>query len=427
MPLLHNIRRFCNLLLCFALIFIIIDVFGKAVNKMKQANKLKSPPGVSDIYGRDCVLKARTSEKIRKVFELGGYSEIQTPAFEYLEVFGDDMSISSDETIKFIDQSGGVLALRPDMTTSISRAVASHLSNEPLPLRLWYMGNVYRGGESYRSAKRREFTQAGVELIGANTPEADAEIIALTIRALLACSLSDFQIELAHSDFLQGVIDDCRLSSEDEDTLRSLLDKKFAIGIEEFCDSRGIFGQRREILTEAPSLFGEYDEIISRYKGLCLNPASQKALSELEEVCSIVASYGLEKYITVDLGQIRSFRYYTGVIFRGLTTSSAFPICGGGRYDTLGRRFNLDCPATGVAIWVDRLADALLRSNLAGDISPAPDAIVFYDKENRAEAYFKAEALRAEGKRTVLDVCSPSKDEALKSAEARGIKEVYFV
>jgi ATP phosphoribosyltransferase regulatory subunit len=299
------------------------------------------------------------------------------------------------------------------------------LSDEPLPLRLFYIGSVYRSGESYKSARKKEFTQAGVELIGANTPEADAEVIALTINSLLSCGLSDFQIELAHSDFLQGIINDCSLSEEDENLLRSLLDKKFAIGIEEFCDSHSISGINREILTELPSIFGDGGKVLAKYRSLSLNAASEKAIAQLDEVYSILCDYNMEKYITVDLGQIRSFKYYTGVIFRGLTANSAFPICGGGRYDTLCKRFNLDLPATGAAIWLDRLADALLRSNLAGDISTSPDAIIFYSPSRRAEAFEKATSLREEGKRVVLDILSLEKDEAKESAQKRGIKEIY--
>lgn len=389
-------------------------------------NRLKAPAGVTDIYGKDCVLKAQTESGIKEVFREFGYSEIQTPAFEYLEVFGDDMSIPTDESIKFIDSNGKVLALRPDFTTSISRAVASHLSEEPLPLRLWYLGNVYRSGESYKSAKKKEFAQAGVEIIGTNTPAADAEVIALTINALLRTGLTDFQIELAHSDFIQGIIEDCALSDADAAALRSLLDKKFAIGVEEFCDSHNIDGINREILTEIPLFFGDGEEVLSKYKTYSLNSKSRNAIENLEAVYSILRDYKLEKYITVDLGQIRSFRYYTGVIFRGLTTNSAFPICGGGRYNTLGRRFDLDLPATGVAIWVDRLADALLRTN-SPELETAPDAIIFASKDKRGEAYLLASSLREEGKSVILDVCSLSEEEAKESAKKRNIKNIYFI
>lgn len=390
-------------------------------------NILRTPAGVSDIYGKDCLLKAHTTDTIKKVCTSFGYSEIQTPTFEYLEVFGDDMSIPTDEAIKLIDPSGKILALRPDFTTSISRAVASHLSEEPLPLRLWYSGNVFRSGEAYKSAKKREFAQAGVEIIGVNTPEADAEIIALTTAALTESGLEDFQIELSHSDFIQGIIEDCNLSSSDADTLRSLVDKKFAIGIEEFCNSHKISGINREILTEISLFFGDGEEVLSKYKACSLNSVSHNAIKELYKVYEILKDYGLEKYITVDLGQVRSFKYYTGVIFRALTTASAFPICGGGRYNTLGRRFDLDLPATGVAFWVDRLADAIVRANSTLDLSPYADAIIFTSREKRAEAYALAQSLRAEGKKVILDVTSPNEEAAKKIANDKNIRNVYFI
>lgn len=390
-------------------------------------NTLRTPAGVSDIYGKDCILKAHTTDAIKKACHSFGYSEIQTPAFEYLDVFGDDMSIPTDEAIKFIDSNGKILALRPDFTTSISRAVATHFADAPLPLRLWYSGNVYRSGEAYKSAKKREFAQAGVELIGVNTPEADAEVIALTINALSEAGLEDFQIELSHSDFLQGIMEDCSLSEKDSETLRSLIDKKFAIGIEEFCSSHNITGTNYEILTEISLFFGDGEEVLSKYRKMTLNPVSKNAVDDLCRVYSILKAYNLEKHITVDLGQVRSFRYYTGVIFRALTTSSAFPICGGGRYNTLGRRFDLDLPATGVAFWIDRLADAILRANSSLSLNNCPDAIIFTSEENRAEAYKLAQSLREEGKRVILDVTAQSEDDAKKSARERGITNIYFV
>ena len=390
-------------------------------------NILRTPAGVSDIFGKDCLLKAHTTDAIKKVCTAFGYNEIQTPTFEYLEVFGDDMSIPTDEAIKLIDPSGKILALRPDFTTSISRAVASHLSDEPLPLRLWYSGNVFRSGEAYKSAKKREFAQAGVEIIGVNTPEADAEVIALTTSALKEAGLEDFQIELSHSDFIQGIIADCNLSAADAETLRSLIDKKFAIGIEEFCNNHHITGINREILTEISLFFGDGEEVLSKYRGCSLNAVSQNAVQDLCKVYEILKDYGLDKYITVDLGQVRSFKYYTGVIFRALTTASAFPICGGGRYNTLGRRFDLDLPATGVAFWVDRLSDAILRANSTLDLNPCADAIVFSSKGNRKEAYALAQSLRAEGKKVILDVTSMGEDAAKKIAQDKNIKNIYFV
>lgn len=387
-------------------------------------NKFRTPAGVGDIYGKDCVLKSRTIRAVSDTFEKFGYSEIQTPAFEYSEVFGIDSSIPSDEAIRFIDQSGKLLALRQDFTTSISRAVASHMADEPLPLRLWYTGNVYRSGESYKNAKKKEFTQSGVEIIGANTPQADAEVIALTINALLAAGLEDFLIELTHSGFLDGITACYNLDEKAENELRDFLDRKFAPGVEDFCDAHSITGDDKALLTEILLGYGNGGEVIKMASGFALNDVSKTALCELEKVYGILESYGLEKYVTIDLSQVRSFRYYTGVIFRGFTSTSAFPICGGGRYNTLGRRFDLNLPATGVAIWIDRLTDAL-KSSIS--VSDGVDAIIFTSEENRTEAYKLACQLRNEGKKVILDVCCSDGETAKKSAAERNITNVYFI
>ncbi|MGN1097718.1 MAG: ATP phosphoribosyltransferase regulatory subunit, partial [Clostridia bacterium] len=166
---------------------------------MEKDWKLLSPLGVSDVLESDCALKNRIETDIAKVLEGFGYNEIQTPTFEYFNVFADDLSIPHEDIIKFIDKSGRILALRPDYTTAISRLVASHKSDSPMPLRLRYCGNIFRSSESYTEARQKEFTQAGAELFGAAGPEADAEVIIMTIEALLKAGLSEFQLELGHT------------------------------------------------------------------------------------------------------------------------------------------------------------------------------------------------------------------------------------
>ena len=143
---------------------------------MEKDWKLLSPLGVSDVLEGDCALKRRIETAVDEALSSFGYNEIQTPTFEYFDVFADDLSIPVGDVIKFIDKSGRVLALRPDYTTALSRLVASHKSEAPLPLRLRYKGNIFRSSESYTEARQREFTQAGAELFGAEGPEADAEL-----------------------------------------------------------------------------------------------------------------------------------------------------------------------------------------------------------------------------------------------------------
>lgn len=367
---------------------------------MEKDWKLLSPLGVADIMESDCSLKNKIAAEIAGALDRFGYNEIQTPTFEYFNVFADDLSISQEDVIKFIDNSGKILALRPDYTTAIARAAASHKSDADLPLRLRYQGSIFRSSESYTGARQKEFTQAGAELIGPSCPEADAEIIIMTIDALLRAGLNEFQLEIGHPGFLRGVAEG--LSEDEFVELTELLDKKFILGIEEFCKKLKLEGKTAEILCEMPNLYGDAG-VARDMLGRGLNPVSEAAVKNLLAVYDLVKDYGYEQYISVDLGLVRSFNYYTGIVFKGITHGVAFPICGGGRYDTLGSRFGTNFPATGTAIWTDRVMTAIVRQGLTPQ-PPKADVLVWYSREeDRPTAYALAREQRREGLRVICE------------------------
>lgn len=366
--------------------------------------KLLSPLGVADIMESDCALKNKIEKSVAEALSSFGYDEIQTPTFEYFNVFADDLSIRQEDVMKFIDNSGKILALRPDYTTAISRVVATHKSEEDMPLRLRYCGNIFRSSESYTGARQKEFTQAGAELFGGSGAEADAEIIILTIDALKKAGLNEFQLEIGHSGFLRGVIGDCLGESELND-LTELLDKKFILGIEDFCKKENIPSDTAQILCEMPNLYGGA-EIAEDMLKRNLSDDSRNALLNLIEVYSIVKAYGYEDYISVDLGLVRSFKYYTGIVFKGITHGVAFPICGGGRYDTLTQRFGVSLSATGTAIWTDRVMTAIVRQKGVSEM-PNADVLIWYtNKDDRPYAYALAKNERALGKRVICEMHS---------------------
>ena len=368
---------------------------------MEKDWKLLSPLGVSDVLEGDCALKRRIETAVDEALSSFGYNEIQTPTFEYFDVFADDLSIPVGDVIKFIDKSGRVLALRPDYTTALSRLVASHKAEAPLPLRLRYKGNIFRSSESYTEARQREFTQAGAELFGAEGPEADAEVIIATIDALLRCGLTEFQLELGHSGFLRGIVEG-RLGEDEVAELTELIDRKFILGIEEFCADKGLDGETAALLCDMPNLYGD-PEVAEAVIKRPMNAQSRRALENLLEVCGAIRDYGYEKYISVDLGLVRSFKYYTGVVFKGLTYGVAFPVCGGGRYDGLSDRFGAHLSATGTSIWVDRVMTALIRQNQPPEM-PAADLLVWYENDSeRAAAYAMAREQREKGMRVVCE------------------------
>lgn len=169
--------------------------------------KLHTPIGLSDILPEECEKKKEVENIINDVFISMGYKEIETPAFEYYDVFaGGSGQISQENMFKFFDEKGRILTLRPDITTSIARVCATKLHEENLPMRLCYTGNVFRA-EKTEGVRQREFTQSGIELLGSDTPNADAEVIAAAIESLLAVGISDFRVEIGQVAFFNGLVE----------------------------------------------------------------------------------------------------------------------------------------------------------------------------------------------------------------------------
>ena len=141
--------------------------------------KLHTPEGVRDIYNKECEIKLALQKKLSTVLHLYGYQDIQTPTFEYYDVFRKEIgSISTRELYKFFDRDGNILALRPDITPSVARAAATLFEGEDMPIRLCYAGNTFINHTSYQG-RLKENTQLGAELIGLDSIEADAEMLAM--------------------------------------------------------------------------------------------------------------------------------------------------------------------------------------------------------------------------------------------------------
>ena len=176
--------------------------------------KLHTPEGVRDIYNTECKKKLATQEKLLDVLHSYGYQDIQTPTFEYFDVFRKEIgTISSRELYKFFDREGNTLALRPDITPSIARAAATLFEGEDFPIRLCYEGSTFINHSSYQG-RLKENTQMGAELIGADSLEADAEMLAMVVDGLKKVGLEEFQVNIGHVDFIQSLMDAAGLYDE---------------------------------------------------------------------------------------------------------------------------------------------------------------------------------------------------------------------
>ena len=382
--------------------------------------KLHTPEGTVDCLPMEYSAKRKIQSKFTKIFETYGYQMLQTPGFEYVDVYA--QSSPQETMIKFFDGQGRVLALRSDFTPAIARIAATKYQDAAYPLRLCYNGVAYRNNESYSNLKQKEFTQAGVELIGVSKPEADAEVIAMTIQCLKDVGLQEFQIDLGQAAFLKGLCLEAGLTEEEEQALRAVIDRKDFLGIEHFLQTHEMHENVKEIISKIPSLFGDIS-IIQELENIPLNDISKGALENLRTVYGLLQDYGVEDFISIDLGMMSGFDYYTGIIFKGFTHNVGFPICGGGRYDHFISQFGLDVPATGVAIWVERVLSALSRSG--GEYKQcASDCLIEYPKKYFKTALTMAEALRIQGLKVELHIGDLPAEEYARKAGIGGIFRV---
>lgn len=365
---------------------------------MKQ--QIHTPEGVRDIYGVEYQKKLVLEEKLQKVLHLYGYRDIQTPMFEYFEVFSKEVgTIPSKELYKFFDRDGNTLVLRPDITPSIARVSTTVYENDLKPIRLCYKGNTFINHSNYLG-KLRENTQLGAELIGVDSVEADAEMIAMAVESLKEVGLEDFQIHIGNVGFFEGLIEETQLNEEDELFLRELIHNRNYFGVDELLESRKAKITTKTAFQNLPELIGGV-EVLKDAKKIALNFQTLEAVKRLEQVYELLVAYGVEKHVTFDLSMSGTFGYYTGIIFRGYTYGTGDAIVKGGRYDNLLGKFGKETPSIGFVIVVDEVLSAFGRQKV--DIAlERKTTVVLYDEERIRDAISLTKDFRAKGKQIEL-------------------------
>ena len=361
---------------------------------------LHTPEGVRDIYDSECKKKLKVLDQIHHVLELYSYHDIDTPSFEYFDIFNMDKgSAPSNEMYKFFDRNNNTLVLRPDITPSVARCAAKYYADEELPIRLCYKGNTFINAHQHQG-KLSEFTQIGGELINDDSSAADAEIIACVISCLLAVGLKEFQIEIGEVEYFKGLIEEAGLDNETELKIREYIQMKNYFGLSEFVSNLDIAENMKKASAEFDNLFGGL-EMLERAKTLVNNSRSLEAINRMEKVYTALTSYGYEKYVGFDLGMLNRYNYYTGIVFRGYTYGTGDAIVKGGRYNNLLAKFGKDAPSVGFAIYVDDLMSAISRNKINVDIDYS-NMLILYDREYQKEAIRLAASLRENDTKTEL-------------------------
>lgn len=359
-----------------------------------------TPEGVRDIYNGECSQKRSLQKNIRQVFRMYGYEEIETPSFEYFEVFSREVgTIPSKDLYKFFDREGNTLVLRPDFTPSVSRACATYFSPDKEVVSLCYTGNTFINSSSLRG-RMKETTQMGVERIGDESAEADAEILAMTVECLKAAGLKEFQVSLGQVDYFKSLLKEAGMEEEAEERLRALISQKNYFGVEDLVREQKLDDNLAKVFQKLPNLFGSY-EVLQEARALTDNPCALKAVARLEEIYDILKVYGCEKYISFDFGMLSKYQYYTGIIFQAYTYGTGEPLVKGGRYNELLKHFGTPAASIGFAIVIDSLLLALSRQRIQVPEEEKP-VVLTYHAGNRNEIIRKAQKLRSQGRYVAL-------------------------
>lgn len=389
---------------------------------------LHTPDGVRDIYNGECKKKLVLQDKLLSSLRSFGCQDIETPSFEFFDVFGNQIGTTpSKDLYKFFDKNGNTLVLRPDFTPSIARCAVKYYMDEAFPVRLCYMGNTFSNSSDYQG-RFKEVTQCGAELIGDSSVYGDAEILAMMVKTLLASGLKEFQIAVGHSQFFSSIVRAAQVSEESEEALIDYLLNKNFFGVEEVLKNYDL----DEDLLFLFSLLGKFDNTAEDLE-LALQKAekyaeAKEALLELVNLFKCLDVYGISKYISFELGIISDYKYYTGIIFAGYTYGTGEAIVKGGRYDKLLKQFGKDCPAIGFAIVVDQLMAAISRQKIEIAVKNQNVHIVF--KENCFEKAIKrALCLRESGKQveTILWKENVSREAYEAFAQQKNINTIEFL
>lgn len=371
----------------------------------REATRLSSLPlGVRDHLGQEALARRRLEARVGAVFRAWGYNDVILPMFEYADTLELPIKAESSARLyRFFDLEGRTLVLRPDMTTSVARVVGTRLTGVEGPHRLCYAGSVFRHEESSGIGYQQEFRQLGIELVGAGTPEADAEVLACLAAALNACRLYAFSLVLGHTGYYQGLQDALHLPPAAEQELRGALHRKSEPAVTELIDRHHLAGTRGQALEMLLHLSGaDTSAVLEQAGACCLNARMERALTNLRDICAGVEAHGEGDHVVLDLADIRDLQYYTGMTFEVLLPDATMVAGGGGRYDSLVGNFGAPQAAVGGALQLDRLiraSGAVQASNPLQRV--APDLLMGNTRNPQCLAFVKD--LRRGGLTVIVD------------------------
>lgn len=362
------------------------------------------PNGMRYYFGHEARLRRDVEQIVMSVFDGWSYEEITTPTVDYYSLFEHGMGRSeAHRAFRFTDTDGSLLALRPDVTSGVARAAVTMFAERERPLRLCYAAPVFRQQPQSHSEWRRESTQTGCELMGANSSGADMEVLAIAAEILQRLGLGgNYLITLNDVGIFNGIANRLALAAGPRDEMRQLVDSRNPADLERFLVQNKFAAEERRSIAQLTQLSGKRETLASA-RLVITNDASGDALDRLERLWPMIEELELADHFEIDLGDVARLDYYTGLTFNVYVNGAAARVGSGGRYDGLTSAFGKSEPAVGFVLDLDALTTVLLArqqvstfpkdpERKASRIGHADPSVLFIDAIKK----------RAEGERVLI-------------------------
>ena len=394
-------------------------------------SKFQSVRGMRDFLPAEAEKLRFVEASAKEVARLHGFEEVVTPLVEYYEL----LAAKSGEEIKtrmyaFDDLGGRKVALRPEFTASIARLMATTLRNQPKPLRLFSSGTLYRYDEP-QFGRYREFWQSNFEIIGSSRPEADVEILALTIHLMQKAKLHEFWLKIGHVGIVRGLLSEEGVNEDQQSVVMQLLDTKRWNDALRTAKEFGVSERGLDALKTTFEAKGrDVTKVLTQVKkGLGNYVTPLAAVENLQQILGLCQKSGVKFDFSIETGFARGLEYYTGMIFEVLVPEMDVSLGGGGRYDKLVELFGGEStPAIGVAHGLDRIHLAMEKQGIAAPaLSKRPVFIIPIGEDTIPNALATALQLRNSGISAEVEIMGRAVSRALQDADRRGAESAVIL
>lgn len=322
------------------------------------------PQGMRDILIEESSKRTILKESLLHYMKSCGFDRIEMPLFEYYELFSGGISpVDEESIIKTIDRDGRVVVLRPDMTIPTARVVVTKLKEQQRPLKLCYLGNIYRSDKKNRGSLR-EFCQVGAEIYGCRGKWLDIEIISMAKESFGEAGVSNYKIDIGHVGIIKGIFQELALSEENKAFIISLINDKNLVELEKEVAALSIESRYKKIICSLPRFFGRPEDVFKRIDEIIINDTVKESADYLFEVYEKCRDMGLGANLIIDAGMTGNMKYYSGLIFKAYAQGTSNVVISGGSYDDLLDRLGANMSAAGFAIYIDSMLEAAAKENI---------------------------------------------------------------